>query len=382
MELRNESNEIQYFSLDRNQFVDENTALEIAISFKAELYHNFLSNGLNTLRRPGKYHYFSGLAAVPPGSIINVGNYQYEILSSINVYEVNNSRSFSDLFFEIETILQELSGKSIGVELSGGLDSSLIIEALLKFGVDPILIGFSSEKYEFRTEREVQKVYESKVNRSILIRYEDCFAFDNLKETPKHPIPVSESHFFNRHKTVATVAKKNNIDILFSGEAGDQLLSFPIEISENSFLPTEFSYWCLAEHWSNQYVYKKMGVNYLSGMALGSLPSLLISLRGKHAWDPMKLWARKAFKDCLPRELSDFAYTAFHNRWVSDGLNHASDIIEELTELAFKKFKIDSLDPLKMKKQAKIYSTLEEENRKTFLLNLAFASWYYSILKY
>jgi hypothetical protein len=106
-----------------------------------------------------------------------------------------------------------------------------------------------------------------------------------------------------------------------------------------------------------------------------------MSLRGLQPWDPMKLWARKKFKECLPKELSEFAYTAFHNGWVADGLNNAADTIEEISETAFKALKLDDLSPQKMKFQAKTYSTFDEEKRKTFLLNLAFVSWYYSITK-
>lgn len=379
MKIKNETNNILYYSIDRNLFVDENDAIEIARCFKNDSYYNFLSNGTNTLRRPGVYKYFSGLAAVPPGAIVDAENTHYEITSQIKNYKVNYSKSISELLKEIQIILKEFNNKTIGVELSGGLDSSLIIETLLKFGIEPILIGFSSEKFEFRTERIIQNIYEKRVKESIILKYENCFAFDNLKETPKHPIPVTESHFFNRHLIVANKAQELKIDILLSGEAGDQLLSFPNEIINNSLLPIEFSYWCLAEQWSNQYVFQKSGVNYLSGMALGALPSLIMSLRGLQPWDPMKLWARKKFKECLPKELSEFAYTAFHNGWVADGLNNAADTIEEISENAFKHLKIDDLSPQKMKFQAKAYSTFDEEKRKSFLLNLAFVSWYYAI---
>jgi len=381
MKIRNETNNILYYSIDKNVFVDENDALETSRCFKIDSYYNFIANGINTLRRPGVYKYFSGLAAVPPGAIVNVENTHYEITSQIKNYKVDYSKSISDLFQEIKTILGEFKNKRIGVELSGGLDSSLIIETLLKFGIDPILIGFSSEKFEFRTERVIQKIYEERVKEAIILKYENCFAFDNLKETPKHPIPVTESHFFNRHLTVAKKAKEFKIDILFSGEAGDQLLSFPNNCINNSFLPNEFSYWCLAEQWSNQYVFQKIGVTYLSGMALGAIPSLLFSLRGIQPWDPMKFWARRKFKECLPKELSEFAYTAFHNGWVADGLINAADTINEISENAFKDLKIDDLSPQKMKFQAKTYSTLDEEKRKSFLLNLAFVSWYFSINK-
>ena len=317
MKIKNETSDILYYSIDKKDFINEIYAFEKAGSFELDSYYNFLSNGINTLRRPGTYKYFLGLAAIPPGTIVNTENDYYEIISPVKKYKIDYSKSISELFKEIKVILDAFKNKRIGVELSGGLDSSLIIESLLKFGIEPVLIGFSSEKFEFRTERIIQKIYEKKVKESLLLKYEDNFAFDNLKETPIHPIPVTESHFFNRHLTVAKKAKEYNIDILLSGEAGDQLLSFPNNCVQGSILPTEYSYWCLAEQWSNQYVFQTLGVNYLSGMALGPLPSIIKSLRGIQPWDPMKLWARKYFKKCLPRELSDFAYTAFHNGWVA-----------------------------------------------------------------
>ena len=60
----------------------------------------------------------------------------YEIISSINRFEIDYSRSSKDLMNEIKNKLNDFGSKKIGVELSGGLDSSLIIEALLNIGID------------------------------------------------------------------------------------------------------------------------------------------------------------------------------------------------------------------------------------------------------
>lgn len=381
MIIRNETDRILYFSKEKRSFIGENHANEIATLFKIDSYYNFLSNGINTLRRRGKYKYFSGLAAIPPGAIAYTSNSNYQIIDDVKRYTVKYTLSIDELHNEIQLLLAKFEDKKIGVELSGGLDSSLIIEALIKFGIKPVLIGFSSDKFEFRTERYIQENYRKRLEESILLKYEDCFAFDKLKDTPVHPIPVTESHLFYRHLTVAKKAKEFNVDILLSGEAGDQLLSFSNDVIDNSLLPIDFSYWCLAEHWSNQYVFQKVGVNYVSGMALGRIPSLIISLRGKQQWDPMKLWARERFKDCLPKELRDYAYTAFHNGWIADGLKNAIDTIEEISEIAFRQTKIDDLNPKNMREKTAIYSTMNEKNRKLFLLNLAFVSWYYSINK-
>jgi hypothetical protein len=380
MIFKNESNRIIYYNVHSNKIISELEALNQASSITHEDYYNFISNGLNTLRRPGTYKYFNGLAAVPPQTLIKVDKANYHILENIPQHKINPNYSLTDLKNEIKFLLQKYEGKKIGVELSGGLDSSLVIEALLEFKIDPVLIGFSSDSFEFRTERIVQNYYKNKVSESILLKYEDNFAFDNLKETPIHPIPVSESHFFQRHKTVALTAKNMGVDILFSGEAGDQILSFPVDVSPNETIPCEYGYWCLAEHWSDQYVFENYGTQYISGLALGNIPSIILSLRNGHKWDPMKLWARNTFKHCLPRELSHFAYTAFHNSWIGTGLTQASDSIAEISEIAYAKYKIEALKPNTMKNSANAYSTFNEEKRKYFLSNLAFVTWYFALI--
>ncbi len=381
MIFKNESNRIVYFNAHSNKIIDEVEALNQALCFKYEDYYNFLSNGLNTLRCPGSYKYFNGLAAFPPQTIIKIDTANYHILENIPQYKILPKSSLINLKYEIKLLLKKYAGKKIAVELSGGLDSSLVIEALLAFDIDPLLIGFCSDSFEFRTERIIQNYYQGKVSNSILLKYEDNFAFDNLKETPAHPIPVCESHFFQRHKTVASTAKNLGVDILLSGEAGDQIFGMPIDIGSNDTIPTEFGYWCLAEHWSNQYVYEKYGVQYISGLALDIIPSIILSLRNGQKSDPMKLWARNTFKDCLPRELSDFAYTAFHDGWIGAGLTHASHSIAEISELVYSKYKISALKPDTMMKSAKTYGTFDEEERKFFLSNLAFVTWYYALMK-
>lgn len=379
MILKNESDKIIYYSAYTNKVVDELEALNQSLSFNLQDYRNFLSNGLNTLRRPGKYKYFSGLASIPPRTAIKIDKESFTIFENLSQQKSNFQFDKVNLLKEIEFLLKDFEGKQLGVELSGGLDSSLVIEGLLKFKIEPILIGFSSDRFEFRTERIIQKYYQNKVSKSILLKYEDNFAFSNLKETPVHPLPVSESHFFQRHKTVALTAKKMGVDILLSGEAGDQILSYPVDLKENETIPIDFGYWCLAEHWSNQYVYEKIGIQYVSGLALGAIPSIILSLRNEHKWDPMKLWARSFFTNCLPRELSNFAYTAFHNGWVSEGLIHASETISDISEKVYSKYKIEELKPERMMHVATIYSTLNENDRKRYLANLAFSTWYYSL---
>ena len=379
MIIENNTDDILYYSVQSNEIISEENAIFQACSLTTNAYNNFFKNGLYTLRQPGRYKFFEGLASIPPKTKISINKEHYEIISNVSNYFIKDTYTLKDLLLNIESNINNFKNKKIAVELSGGLDSSLVIEALLKFNIDPILIGFSSELFEFRTERVIQEYYKNKVSKSILLRYEDNLAFSNLKGTPLHPIPVSESHFYNRHKTVAELAKKLGADVVFSGEAGDQLLSSSLNLSINESIPLQYGYWCLAEHWSNQYVYKKLDIKYISALALGELPSILLSLRNMQKNDPMKLWARSTFKDCLPIELSRYAYTAFHNAWVSNGLINASDDIEEICEYSYMKIKINSLRPDLMKSKAINYGSQNELEKKEFLSNLAYSTWLYSL---
>ena len=379
MIFENNTDKILYYSKHYNEIISDEIAIIQASSLTINAYNNFIENGLYTLRHPGRYKYFEGLAAIPPKTRISISSDHYEIISNISNYLIKDTYTIKDLLENVEFIINNFRNKKIAVELSGGLDSSLVIEALLKYNIEPILIGFSSDFFEFRTERIIQEHYKNKVSNSILLRYEDHFAFENLKETPLHPIPVSESHFYKRHKTVAELAKKLGVDVVFSGEAGDQLLSSSLNLPFNNEIPLHFGYWCLAEHWTNQYVYKNLDIEYISAIALGKLPSIILSLRNMQNDDPMKLWARKTFKKCLPIELSGFAYTAFHNAWVSNGLIIASEDIEEICEYSYNRNKINSLRPDLMKRKAIEYGSQNELEKKEFLSNLAYSTWLFSL---
>jgi hypothetical protein len=72
-------------------------------------------------------------------------------------------------------IIRKLSSKfkeeKIAVELSGGLDTSIIISLLRETGIDPILLGLCSDRYEFRTERVIQNWYLRNCSAGKLIDY-------------------------------------------------------------------------------------------------------------------------------------------------------------------------------------------------------------------
>jgi hypothetical protein len=92
-----------------------------------------------------------------------------------NVNAKKGEKYLSDFLDITETFFKRFEGKHIGVQLSGGMDSSLIIGLLKHFGIPYSLVGMSSERYEFRTEKWIQQKLSTDAKSSKLISFEDLF---------------------------------------------------------------------------------------------------------------------------------------------------------------------------------------------------------------
>lgn len=267
----------------------------------------------------------------------------------------------------------------MAVELSGGLDSSLIIEFMLRQEFPLSLVAFVSSRYEFRTERAVQAHYEEQCSSVCLIPYEECPAFGFLDKVPSHPFPAQESLFYARHLAAAKACVTLEVDLLLSGEAGDQLLGFaPDPCDFRGRAPKGYAYWNLAELWSDQYVYRPLGCSYVSGLALGRLPAMLLQARAGLGSDHMKIWARNKLRNHLPTMLTDYAYKAFHDGWVIDGLLAARSTIHKIADYSYNLIGHPALSPSLMLENSENYRHLSEEQRRQFLAMLSFATWAYS----
>jgi hypothetical protein len=341
---------------------------------------NHLSNGLFTLRRPGSYLPIAGLCALPPRSAWLVCRDGYRFSHNIRA-PASRLNSIEAAFRYARGYVQKArQNNNIAVELSGGLDSSIIIEFFLMHELPISLIGFTSNSYEFRTERAIQSYYEKRCESVELIPYEHCSAFSELDKIPAHPTPAQESLFFARHSAAAKACKDLSITTLLSGEAGDQLLGFPPDPCDAfGRAPPGYAYWNLAELWSNQYVYEPQEVSYVSALALGGLPAILLQARLGMRSDHMKKWARQKLRGFLPEMLTGFAYKAFHDGWVIDGLIKASPTIFKISKLSHEITGHKSLRPNVMVDEAKNYRLFDEKKRTHFLSKLCFAAWIYSL---
>lgn len=342
-------------------------------------YH--IENGSFTLRRAGSYRPIANICALPPKTCWWVTADRYVFSHDLKLSRVcADSISLDDLLDYAVRVLMKLSkGKKIAVELSGGLDSSIIIEFLRRQPTSFFLVGFTSKRYEFRTERAIQLHYQDRCPSAHLIPYEDCSLFGALDEVPAHPFPAQECLYYSRHKAMARACATHGIDVLLSGTAGDPLLGYaPEPCSANGQAPTGCAYWNLAEMWSNQHVYQPLGCNYVSALALGRLPAMLLQARSGEGADPKKMWARQKFRDYLPKYLADFAYKAHHDGVVIDHLSSALSSIDRVSTCAYKLTGHPALAPSLMSNDVRNFRFLSRSQQENLYSRLAFATWAFS----
>ena len=81
--------------------------------------------------------------------------------------------SLNDLIETAGKYFISLNAKKIGVHLSGGFDSSLIMAILKQLGIPFVPVGLKSETFEFRTERHIQDIMMEWGEDGLLIDIED-----------------------------------------------------------------------------------------------------------------------------------------------------------------------------------------------------------------
>lgn len=348
-------------------------ALKPRVITAADL-RSHVQNGIAMQRRAGAYKLVAGIGAIPSKTewIFDGENYRYKSTSSIKSTFKNTSRE--SLYGVIRRYVNFFSNKRIGVELSGGLDTSLIISLLRHLNIDYSLVAFVSDRYEFRTERKIQEIYGSAAETKY-ISYANCVPFWALQDAPLHPYPDATSLFHHRQQLAATAAKELGIDVLLNGDAGDNLLGHPIVTNQNNRRPDGFERWMISDDWTNLHVYQPIGLTYLSAFALPTIIRYILKLREGQAEDSKKMWARDHFKDVLPRELTDYAYKASHDGWFANGLQIVSNDVYNISKLTHSIIKDDSIHPDEVVNSALNYRFLSHDQQTIFLSKLSFATW-------
>lgn len=292
----------------------------------------------------------------------------------------DHSPSRSKLMQAVVNYFSRFAGKKIGVHLSGGLDSSIIMAWLHELGIPFTAIGFKSDRWEFRTERRVQELMSEYADHADLINVEDWKFYSHLESVPKTQTPYG-SPIMNSaiNKAIAHQFKEIGVDVVFSGQGGDSLFVEPILPGRpvNFAIGDEFD---VANE--SELFYAPLGMKLLSPFADFGIISEISGLRIGECHDPQKLWARRYFSDILPSELSSFCYVADMFGLSLSGLEDAKPSVIKIFDEIFDITGNSNFSPRATNHflETNIFE-LEFQNYIQYVSRISVAAWMHALLR-
>ena len=241
---------------------------------------------------------------------------------------INATRSTFDE--AAEKLFRSFGGKKLGIHLSGGLDSSLIIGLLHHFGIPFVAIGLKSSRFEFRTERLIQEILLTFAEDGELIDLDEYPFYSGLNKIEKHQVPQANIKMNEANKALADAFALRGVQIVFTGQGGDSLfVDAPSQVKAFN-IGDEFTF-----PWEQDFYYGPQGMELHSFYANKEIIDQIYNLRRGYANNPLKSWARSFFTDLLPRELSQFTYRGDFFGHAMSGLEDAKPMIKLLFEESF-----------------------------------------------
>lgn len=367
--------EFSFFNLTHNQFQDE-----IFEELKNGLWkqydiHAHLKNSYVPSDKPDQQHrVLSDFVVIPPGTRYDVqkGRLVPDLYTAQRV-PIDKQRLFN-LF---EKYFSQFADRRIAVHLSGGLDSSIIIGLLEAFKIPFSLVGLTSDRFEFRTERQVQERLAPLGKTTTLIDMEDYPSYSNLKNKPLTNIPDSNIKQMEASTAVAQACSEV-ADVVFTGQGGDTLF---VDAIPNSSVPwscninNEFILPFEAAH-----IYPEHGLELISPFADHEIINAIYSLRIGQKADARKWWARHFFKEILPHELAAFDYSADFFGTSLSGLQLAREDFFDILETAYEITEHPTFSPPSVKRfLASDVLSFEYQSYISFTTKLSLAVWYHSL---
>lgn len=287
---------------------------------------------------------FPDFHQVEPGVIVDKESSEFKLdLYKPKYVEGNYDKmlSIADEFF------RSLKAKKIGVHLSGGLDSSIIIGLLDTLNIPFTPIGLKTDTFEFRTERHIQEKLISLGNEGELISIDECPYFSKLLDNPMHQIPCGVFKSFASSLEMAKRFAQKGCDVVISGQGGDSLFV-------ESFQSIKEAAFNIGDEFNNdefsELVYIPNGIRLVSFYSYTPFIDLISTLRIGKPFDPLKKWARRWFKDILIPELSEYNYCADFLGINMKGLHEARNEIALLFEETYDLIQSPFFSPIQAKK--------------------------------
>jgi hypothetical protein len=377
MIVKNDSSKTRYYSTKSNDFV---SLIEIPLKI-SDLNTSSLATHIENCKflslNPTNYMpVIDGIYPIPPNSS---WVYFDKKFSQIKQKFVNTFIEYEPQDFKrITSRYLKVWGKDISVELSGGLDTSIIIGLLRAVGINPYLIGAESDRFEFRTERYIQKKLTLDENRTSLFSDVDGLPFANLQNTPVHFLPNKSSLFFHTNTPTLNAAKKFNVKVILNGIGMDSLLIDAVGGPSKKYY---FDMSNIDDSWANDYVFEPHGINYLNVATIPFVKQMLISLRKNQSEDLQKLWARRFFKDFIPIELSMFAYKASFGAVNFEGLTKSKEEIIQITNSVYKLTSLAVYEEGEMRNLIDKVLSFDSSSEFLFFALLSYAVWAHKLIE-
>lgn len=284
--------------------------------------------------------------------------------------------SFDKFISAVEKYFKQFEGRKIGVHLSGGFDSSLIICILKYLGIPFTPIGLVCKRFEFRTERHIQEKLLSWGEKGKLIDFNDYPFWSKLLNNPKQQIPDSNIMMNNASYALAKAFNEAEVEIVINGQGGDSV--FYEAIPNAGFnIGNEF-----LNPWDDINNYRPNHCELHSFYADTSIIDHLYSLRYNQKNDPIKKWARKFFQPILPDELSSYYYKCDYFGIDKSGLFDARADIKLLFEEAYDLLKHELFSPASTRNflDTNVFN-LEYSTYCEYCTKISIAVWLHSLFR-
>ena len=378
MVIRNPHKRMKALNVETREFVNASHLLTFDNIRNASLDAHIL-NSFNSSYSLTKYHFvLKNIVPLPPRSIWlkNIENEFVEVLTQRYSENYKEKR----IRYVLERLLNALKGRRIAVELSGGLDSALVFSNLAKYGACPLAVGYAMQRYEFRTERKIQdkmlEMYD--VEKNLIY---DQAGFDvNFDEIPPHILPDELSLTFSRHKIIADICERNNIELVLGGYGGDALFCNSYDGRQLAYRPWEWEH-----YWVAEYVYASKGIQFCSGYSSRALVACLLSLRKNESSidneDTFKEWARNKFQRYIPSELAKYNYKGSFDAFYFEGLCNQIESIKNVLKLARSVVPDSRLSIDFVGKRIQRYAELNSKENIELFAIISFAAWINSAIR-
>lgn len=286
-----------------------------------------------------------------------------------------------DRFLEVcHHYFEQYRGRKIGVHLSGGLDSGLVIGLLHHLEIPFSLYGLTTDRYEFRTEHRIQEILSEWGEEVRYIDLEEYPFYSEPDSFPAHQIPEGFIKMQAAATALAEAASVDGVDVLFGGQGADTLFvdAVPEPPKKLSFnIGNEF-----LVPWEQEVIYAPKGVDMVSFYADPTIIEAIYNLRIGQREDPWKVWARSFFRSYLPRELSDYHYCADFNGLSMSGLELAKPTVVQLFEEAYDRLKHPIFSPAATRKMMETnVFTFDYKMYCDYCTRISIAVWIHALFR-